>query len=126
MQSRSLFIQSETDLPAASSADLKQLKLKQYLSSQTDPRKSDASADVPNAPPASVELSSQLQSLKPVLKSVVYSLITENSSVAAWSKAARQFDADFGRASSSISLDKFNEESGILLIRDSKVYLNKN
>ena len=126
MQSRSLSIQSETDPPAASSADLKQLKLKQYLSSQTDPRKSDASADVPNAPPASVELSSQLQSLKPVLKSVVYSLITENSSVAAWSKAARQFDADFGRASSSISLDKFNEESASVLDLGTRLTVSSN
>jgi hypothetical protein len=123
MQPRSVSFQAETDSPAVSSADLKQLKLKQYLSSQTEPRKS---ADISNAPSASIELSSQFQSLKPVLKSVMYSLITENSSVAAWSKAARQFDADFGRASSSISLDKFNEESGSVLDLGSRLTVSSN
>ena len=115
MQPRSLHVQaSELEQPAASSGDLKQLKLKQFLASQTDPRRID---DAPSAPPSSAgpTLAAQLQSLKPVLSSVLRSLISENSSVAAWSKAALQFDQVSGKSASPSSLDKLNEDSASVL-----------
>lgn len=115
MQPRSLTVQvSEPDQPGTSSADLKQLKLKHFLASQTDPH---IIADVPSASPSGTSLppATQLQSLKPVLASVLRTLISENSSMSAWSKAALQFDTACGKGTSLSTLDKFNDDSATFL-----------
>jgi hypothetical protein len=105
---------SESRQPGVNSAEMKQLKLKHYLASQTDSR---AIAHVPAAstPSASPRPVAQLQSLKPVLASVLRALVSENASLSAWSKAALQFDTASGKATSLSTLDKFNEESANML-----------
>jgi hypothetical protein len=117
MHPRSLAFQAtRPDDPAMSSGDLKQLELKRFLASQAEPR---SSADSPNAlaPPSGLSLkpAALLQSLEPVLKSVLQSLISENSSSTAWSKAALAFDVASGRTTSSSTLDKFNDDSASAL-----------
>jgi hypothetical protein len=128
MQARSLPARSpEADQAVLSSADLKQLKLKHFLSSQTESRRN---PDVPDviAPSVVIRPASQLQPLEPILKSVVQSLISENSTVAAWSKAALQFDLALasGRASSSSTLDKFNEDSASALELGTRLAVSSN
>lgn len=117
----------EADQAVLSSADLKQLKLKHFLSSQTESRRN---PDVPDviAPSVVIRPASQLQPLEPILKSVLQSLISENSTVAAWSKAALQFDLALasGRASSSSTLDKFNEDSASALELGTRLAVSSN
>ena len=122
MQPRSLSSQaSEPDNSTTSPADLKQLNLKRFLSSQAEPR---GSVGVPRALPLSG--SPTLQPLQPALKSVLQSLISENSTVTAWSKAALHFDTTIGRASSSSTLDKFNEDSATTLDLGTRLAVSSN
>jgi hypothetical protein len=128
MQTRSLPARSsEADQAVLSSADLKQLKLKHFLSSQTEPRRNPDGPDA-IAPSVVMRPASQLQPLEPILKSVLQSLISENSTVAAWSKAALQFDLALasGRASSSATLDKFNEDSASALELGTRLAVSSN
>ena len=116
---------TEADHPAVSSSDLKQLKLKSFLASKADAH---SQAAVPNAAPSSRGLApaAGLQSLKPVLKTVLSSLISENSSVAAWSKAALQFDTAFGRSASQSSLEKVEDESAGALDLGTRLAVSSN
>ena len=113
------------DQPTVSSGDLKQLNLKRFLASTTASR-SDAPA--PSASPSSMSLApaAHLQALKPVLKTVLSSLISENSSVAAWSKAALQFDTASGKSAPQSTLDKLEEDATTALDLGTRLAVSSN